>query len=153
MVMQRTCVFPRKFWDGAKYVYGMPTMTVQPDLKLLQGGLQDEDFPITKANPAPPSGKDWLRTLDNHTRFVCKNKRGPVTWLDLYGIAAILDECILLYDFQVAMGSPFRWVISDAFSRDRELVRVLPEPSQEEVDNEHHPSLPEPREEPQQPQG
>lgn len=118
-------------------------------LELIQGGLvEDEEIPITKTAPAPPSGKDWLRTLPNHTRFVCKMKRGAITWLDLYGIAAILDECILLYDFQVAMGSPFRWTLSENFSRDRDLVRVIPE---QEVTDEHHPSLPEPREEPQQP--
>lgn len=115
--------------------------------EVIQGG-KDLEFPITKAAPAPPKGEDWLRSLPNHTRFCCIHRSDQGSFLDTYGITAILDEVVLLYDFGEVMRSPLKCVISDRFSKDRRLIAVLPDPNppQEGENNEHHLPQPEPRE-------
>jgi hypothetical protein len=121
-----------------------------PALKLIDGGkpLEEVDFPITKADPKPPGGGDWLRSLPNHTRFVSRHKTNQGSRLDTWGIAAILPQCIMLYDFNNPMGPPVSWHTSEEFSRDNRFVAILPDPPKEEEDNEqHHLPQPEPREE------
>lgn len=124
-------------------------------LELISGGLEEEaDFPITKPDGTPPKDHDWLRDIAaRQVRFLCKRKGTRGSSLDSYGACAILPSKryspVMLYDFQVAMGSPFRWVDSREFSREHDLVATLPNPPErEESHDEHHLSLPEPREEP-----
>lgn len=95
-------------------------------LEVIQGGLEEEDFPITKPAQTPP-GEDWLRKLPNHTRFLCQHKTNKGSLLDNFGVAAILPEAVMVYDFQTAMGNPFKFVLSEIFSRDNRLVAILPE--------------------------
>lgn len=111
--------------------------------EVIEGG-KDVDFPITKAAQQPPSGEDWLRNLPNHTRFVSKHKTNQGSRLDTYGIAAILDFAILLYDFNNPMGPPMFYVLSDEFSKMNRLIGILPNPPKEEENNEHYLPQPEP---------
>lgn len=123
-------------------------MNNPPQLKILQGGLvEDDSQPVAKPMMRPP-GEDWLRKLPNETRFVCHHKADKGSFLDMYGIAAILPEVVLLYDFSPPMGvSPFRYVLSDRFSRDRVLVSILPTPQKEgDNDEQRYLSVDEPRE-------
>ncbi len=115
--------------------------------KVIQGGLEDDEIPITKPAETPP-GEDWLRKLPAESRFLSQHKTNRGSRLDNYGIAAILPFAVMLYDFQVAMGSPFVFVISEKFSRDNRLVGLLPEtPQQEGEENgiQRHPPASEPR--------
>lgn len=115
---------------------------------VIDGGK--EDFPITKTAPKGPDSPDWLRTLGQNTRFVCRGKNNRGCFLDNYGIAQVLPYSILIYNFFPQYGaSPYVFVDSLKFSQDHVLVEILPEnPPQEEeaINNEHHLSLPEPRE-------
>lgn len=104
---------------------------IGPQLRVIQGDLVDPEIPITKPAGSPP-GEDWLRKLPAETRFLCQHKTNKGSRLDNYGIAAILPKSVMLYDFQVAMGSPFVFVISETFSRDNRLVEILPETPQQE---------------------
>ena len=115
-----------------------------PAFEVIEGG-KDPEFPITKADPKPPNTEDWLRTLPEHTRFVSQHKTNQGSRLDTYGIAAILDIAVLLYDFNNPMGPPMFYVLSERFSKDNRFVGILPEPKGEN-DGEHHPPEPEPRE-------
>jgi hypothetical protein len=114
--------------------------------EVIKGGLQEEDFPITKPDGTLPPSKDWLRTLPFETRFVCKHKADQGSLLDCYGIVAILPEAVLLYDFGERIQNPMKWHISEKFSRNRELIAILPTSSEEGENNEqHHLSVAEPR--------
>jgi hypothetical protein len=93
----------------------------------------------------PKDGKDWLRSLGYGARFVCHPKNTVGCWLDQYGIAFVLDECILLGK-TAGMGMELGWVDSRKFSNQYRLVAVLPEapdgaePDTEAGTNEHHTS-------------
>lgn len=95
-------------------------------LEIIQGGKQVEP----KLSTSGPSGTDWLRELGYGTRFVCCPKHYGGCWLKQFGIAFIVEECILL-----AQGSGLAiqldWVDSMKFSMEYKLIAILPEPGTE----------------------
>jgi len=104
-------------------------------LGVIQGGKQDEPQP--KLAGAGPKGPDWLRELGHGTRFVCHPKNTIGCWLDQFGIAFIMDECILLAKTE-GMGMSMGWVDSKIFSMSYRLVAVLPEPDTEAGNKDGH---------------
>jgi len=110
-------------------------------LGVIQGGKQDE--PELKLAGSGPKGPDWLRELGHGARFVCHPKNTVGCWLDQFGIAFIMDECILLAKTE-GLGMSMGWVDSRVFSMQYRLVAVLPEQPDVEAgkDNGHNPSRP-----------
>ena len=105
-------------------------------LTVYEGGKQDE--PVAKPAGSGPKGPDWLRELGYGTRFVCHPKNTVGCWLDQYGVAFVLDECILLGK-TAGMGLELGWVDSKKFSQQYRLVAVLPgQPDEEAGNNEHN---------------
>jgi hypothetical protein len=101
-----------------------------------EGGKQ----PIPKPQEADPKGTDWLRELGHGARFVCHPKHSIGCFLDMYGVAFVMDECILLLKNPGTLGGELSWVQSDVFSQHHKLVAVLPEQPDKEAGkhNGHH---------------
>lgn len=117
--------------------------TVIPQFEVIQGG-KDPDFPITKTAEGPPKSPDWLRMLPFETRFLCKRKNTKNYLFDNYGVAQVTDHACLLYNFQQNAGySPFLWVDTNEFSRNYELIEILP--IEEGNNGQHNLPPPEPR--------
>lgn len=107
-------------------------------LGVIQGGKDDE--PVEpKLNWSGPKGPDWLRELGYGARFVChlKSQPNPI-FLTQYGVAFVLDECILIAQDVSGMGLKLDWVISKNFSQAYKLVAVLPQPDEEAGNNERY---------------
>lgn len=120
-----------------------PSLVEKPlTFAIIEGGKQD-DVPITiepKLAGAGPKGPDWLRDLGFGARFCCHPLHSAGVWLEMYGIAFVLDECILLLKNPGTLGGELGWVDSRKFSSQYKLVAVLPEQPDKEAgkDNEHH---------------
>jgi len=115
-----------------------PALKERPvTLGVIQGGKQDDIQP--KLAGAGPTGPDWLRELGHGARFVCHPKNTVGCWLDQFGIAFIMDECILLARTE-GLGMSMGWVDSKIFSMQYRLVAVLPDQPDKEAgkDNEHN---------------
>jgi len=115
-------------------------LTVQKPLVLgvIQGGKQDEEVEPKLAGSGP-KGPDWLRELGYGARFVCHQVHFAGCWLDMYGVAFVMDECILLIKNPGTLGGEVGWVDSKRFSQQYKLVAVLPEkPDKEAGSNEHN---------------
>lgn len=96
--------------------------------EVIQGGKVDHDFVDTKTAPSGPKGPDWLRALGYGARFVCRRKDQPnAIFFEQYGIAFVLDECILLAKDMGGMGLKLDWCSSQFFSQTHVLVATLPE--------------------------
>jgi len=102
-----------------------------------EGGRVD---PVPKPDGVGPKGPDWLRELGYGARFVCHAKSTVGCWLDMYGVAFVMDECILLIKNPGTLGGELGWVKSEVFSQQYKLVAVLPEKPDNEagINNEHH---------------
>lgn len=119
--------------------------------EIIEGGK--ENIPITKVDPKGPEVLDWLRGLGHGARFLTRGRHNRGCFLDNYGIAQVLDNAVMLYNFLPQYGaSPYVWVDSFKFSQDHVLVEILPSaegtenPTEEEGNNEQdYLSLPEPR--------
>lgn len=108
--------------------------------EIIQGGKEEVVEPKL-ANKEPP-GTDWLRSLGYGARFVCHPRGTAGCWLLQYGIAFVMDECILLAE-DTGQGLKFSWCDSKLFSNIHRLVAVLPPPDEEAGSgNEHHISGP-----------
>lgn len=83
--------------------------------------------------PKPP-GKDWLRSLPQDCRFICRPLAQPgQIVLPWFGIASIEEKAILLATDGAMPGHlKFDWVDSANFSKQNVLVQLLPELKQEE---------------------
>jgi len=73
--------------------------------------------------PKPPQGPDWLRELPFETRFLCTVKGMRTYRRNLYGVAAVTDKSVLLWNFNEG---PPMWVDSYLFSQSHDLIEVLP---------------------------
>ena len=104
--------------------------------EVIQGGKQEIIEPKLAGNE--PTGGDWLRELGYGTRFVCHPKSTVGCWLLQYGVAYVMDECILLAE-DTGQGLKFSWCDSKRFSNIHKLVAVLPNPDEETGDtNGYH---------------
>lgn len=109
--------------------------------EVIQGGKVDHEFVEPKTAPSGPKGPDWLRNLGYGARFVCRRKDQPNSvYLQQFGIAFVLDECILLAEDMGGMGLKLTWCISQHFSQMHVLVALLPETPDIEAgkDNGHN---------------
>lgn len=115
--------------------------------EVIDGGKAD--IPITKPDGNGIGIDDWLRRLPFESRFLCHGKQNRGCFLESYGVASIMQEAILLYDFNGFRPTPFVWVNSVLFSRDYVFVAILPNPPKEEDVNinEYNTSKSEPCEE------
>lgn len=108
-------------------------MTAKAELPLtfdvIQGGKDVPTVDVKPAGKEPPKG-DWLRELGYGARFVCHPKSTAGCWLLQYGVAFVLDECILLAE-DTGQGLKFSWCDSKQFSNIHKLVAVLPPPDEE----------------------
>lgn len=95
-------------------------------LTVYEGGKE----PVAKPEGKVPSGPDWLRELEYGDRFVCHVKHSAGIFLEQYGIAFVIPECILLGKSN-GMGMQLDWVDSMKFSQQYKLVALLPKPDEE----------------------
>lgn len=110
--------------------------------KLLKEARKAEDeenvlaFPVPKPQGKPPGGPDWLRDLSYGARFVAKRKGTRGVFLEGFGIGHVEPGCILLAtEDDYKPGISWKWVDSQNFSAQYELVQLLPE-LKEELDNQ-----------------
>ena len=116
-------------------------------LQLIQGGVED-DFPITKPAQSGPKDEDWLRQLPIKTRFLSKLKMQRSCLLENYGVLEFTEKAALLYNFLPLMGNlTHMWVDTAIFSRDNVLVEVINPPEEEDVNEQYHLPVSEPRQE------
>lgn len=106
--------------------------------EVIDGGKKDE-FPITKPDGSGGKSDDWLRSLGQDTRFLCRPRNNRSSVFDQYGIAGLIPEAVLLYSFG-SVGFPFVWVDSSRFSKDNVFVAILPSSPEEERKNERNQS-------------
>lgn len=107
-------------------------------LRVIEGGREPEP----KLAGGFPPGEDWLRKLEYGDRFLSRGVATQRADFDQYGIAFILPEAILLAEMQPMGNHLFRWVDSQRFSGLNKFVALLPNPPQEEGDNERYLSGP-----------
>ncbi len=89
-----------------------------------------EVIPFQPALATAPTGtgEDWLRNLPDETRFTARTRNYKGPWLQAFGISAKYPLCILVAIFEKG-SMDMVFVDSQKFSRDYELVEIIPEPT------------------------
>lgn len=94
----------------------------------LEKDVHSADVIPFKLNNSTPSTTDWLRALPDTSWFVSKGIANKSGWLDSFGIAAVMPECILLASRNQAGFYDYNWVDSEMFSKVNIFVARLPTP-------------------------